>query len=307
LPVDRRLGQIHLNMGSGGRGRGCYGADRLTRHVCGISGGKDSSALAVYMRDKVPEMEYFFCDTGAELPETYAYIAKLEVVLGKKIARLNSSRGFDHYFEVFKGCLPSPQMRWCTKLLKIKPLEEWLGDDESVSYVAIRADESHRKGHVSSRPNITTRYPFIDGGIDLDGVNRILEEAGIGLPDYYKWRTRSGCYFCFFQRKAEWVGLAKNHPDLFKQAVAIENKVLKDAGASGDASFAEHAMAGRQYTWSQGETLTELLGREDEILEKHKASIERTKKRQKNLPLVDVLAGALDDEEDTKACTMCHL
>ena len=36
-----------------------------TRHICGISGGKDSSALAVYMRREVPDMEYFFCDTGA--------------------------------------------------------------------------------------------------------------------------------------------------------------------------------------------------------------------------------------------------
>ena len=40
------------------------------RHVLGISGGKDSAALAIYMRDQVPEMEYFFCDTGRELPET---------------------------------------------------------------------------------------------------------------------------------------------------------------------------------------------------------------------------------------------
>ena len=89
----------------------------MVRHVCGISGGKDS-ALAVYMRNKVPNMEYFFCDTGAELPETYTYLKKLEAVLGKPIVRLNSSRGFDHYFEVFRGTLPSPQMRWCTKLLK---------------------------------------------------------------------------------------------------------------------------------------------------------------------------------------------
>ena len=117
------------------------------RHICGISGGKDSSALAIYMRDKVPEMEYFFCDTGAELPETYTYLAKLEVVLGKPIARLNSDRDFAHYFEVFRGALPSPQMRWCTSLLKIKPLEEWIGEDEAVSYVAIRADESNRKGY----------------------------------------------------------------------------------------------------------------------------------------------------------------
>ncbi len=60
------------------------------RHVLGISGGRDSAALAVYMRDRVPGMEYFFCDTGSELPETYEYLKRLEAVLGKSIARLTA-------------------------------------------------------------------------------------------------------------------------------------------------------------------------------------------------------------------------
>ena len=279
----------------------------MPRHVCGISGGKDSSALAVYMRDKVVDMEYFFCDTGAELPETYAYLAKLEVVLGKKIIRLNSTRSFDHYFEVFRGTLPSPQIRWCTSMLKIKPLEDWIGDDEVISYVAIRADEKSRTGYVSTKPNIKTTFPFIDDDIDHMGVLKILEDAGINLPDYYEWRTRSGCYFCFFQRKAEWVGLADKHPDLFKRAVAIEQKILKDVGVAGDADFKSSGMKGRQYTWSEGETLTELLGRRDEIMERHKVSLERVKAKRKNLPLVDVLADAFDEDDETTPCTACHL
>ncbi|MDA8030001.1 MAG: phosphoadenosine phosphosulfate reductase family protein [Alphaproteobacteria bacterium] len=279
----------------------------MTRQVCGISGGKDSSALAVYMRDKVPDMEYFFCDTGAELPETYRYLSKLEVVLGKPITRLNSTRGFDHYFEVFRGALPSPQMRWCTTLLKIKPLEDWIGEEEVTSYVAIRADESNRKGYVSTKPNIRTEFPFVDDGIDHAGVIKILEDAGLNLPEYYEWRTRSGCYFCFFQRKAEWVGLADKHPDLFKRAVAIEQKVLKDAGVAGDADFGSSAMKGRQYTWSQGETLTELLARREDIMKKHEASLKRAKKKRSNVPLSEVLADALDEDDETTPCTVCHL
>src|SRR5271157_6320060 len=184
------------------------------RHVCGISGGKDSSALAIYLRDSIPEMEYFFCDTGAELPETYEFLDRLEVVLGKRIERLNPDKGFDHWFEVYRGTLPSPQMRWCTRQMKIRPIEEWLGDDEATSYVAIRADEKNRKGYVSTKPNIKAVFPFVEDGVDHDRVLRILEEAGLGLPEYYQWRTRSGCYFCFYQRKAEWVGLADKHPEL---------------------------------------------------------------------------------------------
>ena len=83
------------------------------RHICGISGGKDSSALAVYLRGEIPEMEYFFCDTGAELPETYEYLTRLEAILGKPIARLNASRGFDHWFEVFVMCQDMCKVRTC--------------------------------------------------------------------------------------------------------------------------------------------------------------------------------------------------
>ena len=140
--------------------------------------------------------------------------------------------------------------------------------------MAIRSDESNRKGYISTKPNIRTVFPFVDDGVDHAGVIRILEDAGINLPEYYEWRTRSGCYFCFFQRKAEWVGLADRHPDLFKRAVAIEQKILKDAGVSGDASFASSAMQGRQYTWSDGETLPDLLKRRDEIMERHKESLQ---------------------------------
>jgi hypothetical protein len=277
------------------------------RNVCGISGGKDSSALAIYLRDRVSDMEYFFCDTGAELPETYEYLNKLEVVLGKPIARLNSEKGFDHWLEVYRGTLPSPQMRWCTKQVKIKPLEAWLGDDEAVSYVAIRADERNRKGYVSTKPNISAVFPFVEDDIDHEGVVRILDDAGVGLPKYYEWRTRSGCYFCFFQRKAEWVGLADRHPELFERAVAIESKVLKDAGADGDASYRDNAMKGRDYTWSAGETLPELLERREEIMAKHATAMERAARNRRNLPLVEVLSGALDEDDDSEACAVCAL
>ncbi|MGW5266930.1 phosphoadenosine phosphosulfate reductase domain-containing protein [Microbispora sp. NPDC004025] len=273
------------------------GSNGKTRHVLGISGGKDSSALAIYMRDRVPEMEYFFCDTGAELPETYEYLNRLEAALGKPIERLNSTRDFDHWLEVYQGTLPSPQMRWCTKNLKIKPLEAWVGDDDVVSYVAIRADEN-RLGYVSTKPNIKAVFPFREEGIDRAGVDRILDEAGIGLPAYYEWRTRSGCYFCFFQRKHEWVGLQDRHPELFEKAVAYEQKV----------NYQQTAMKDRKYTWSQGESLEDLIARREEIEAKHRAALERAAKRTKpNRPLLEILADAHDEDDDQVGCAVCHL
>lgn len=264
---------------------------KAVRHILGLSGGKDSAALAVLMHKRVPEMEYFFCDTHKELPETYEYLDRLEARLGIKITHLSADRGFDHWLQVYGGMLPSPKARWCTKQLKIVPLEQYVGVDEAISYIGIRADE-HRDGYVSTKPNIQARFPFKEEGLVKDDVLRILDESGVGLPSYYRWRTRSGCYFCFFQRKYEWVQLADEHPDLFALAVAYEQS---------------HA-DGRRFTWTQGETLLELVSRREQILLEH----ERTQARQlirqaPKAPLAHVLAATLDEEDDDPGCLVCHV
>ena len=86
------------------------------RHILSLSGGKDSSALAVFMKGKVPEMEYVFCDTGDELQETYEYLDKLEFFLGKKITRINADRPFKHYLALYIGLLRDARPRWCTRM-----------------------------------------------------------------------------------------------------------------------------------------------------------------------------------------------
>ena len=89
------------------------------RHVLGLSGGRDSAALAVYMRQFHPEIEmsYFFTDTGKELPEVYDFLGRLEGVLGKPVRRLNPDRDFDFWLKRYKNFLPSAQTRWCTRII----------------------------------------------------------------------------------------------------------------------------------------------------------------------------------------------
>ena len=65
-----------------------------------------------------------------------------------------------------------------------------------------------------------TRDPYL--------VMEILEGSGLGLPQYYEWRSRSGCTFCFFQQKIEWVRLSERHPDRFEEAQAYEKTALKN-------------------------------------------------------------------------------
>jgi 3'-phosphoadenosine 5'-phosphosulfate sulfotransferase (PAPS reductase)/FAD synthetase len=266
---------------------------KKTRHILSLSGGKDSTALAVYMRDRVPQMEYVFCDTKKELPETYEYLDKIEAYLGRKIARLCDDRGFDHWLTLKGGYLPSSRMRWCTEYLKIKPFEKYVGTDPVHLYVGIRADEN-RTAYVSSKPNIKTVLPFVEDGITVTDVYRILEESGLGLPSYYSWRTRSGCYFCFFQRRAEWVGLMENHPELFELAKQYE-KI--------------ETVTGDRYTWSQRESLEELARPERvaEIKRGHEQKVQKELGRRRiSLPLLEVLNDVLDDENDDEPCFFCQ-
>lgn len=261
------------------------------RHILSLSGGKDSSALAVFMKDKVPEMEYVFCDTGDELQETYEYLDKLEFFLGKKITRINSDRPFKHYLALYNGVLPDARTRWCTRMLKIKPYEKFIGNDRVISYVGIRADEPYRTGYIATSDRVKAVYPFVENNIRKDDVFKILEDSGVGVPSYYKWRSRSGCFFCFFQQRMEWVGLLERHPDLFKRAMAYEKA---------------DPLTGERFTWVEGESLAELAKPERvaEIKAQYEKRVATQKKSQANLGLKDVFV-----EEDTgvSPCMMCQL
>lgn len=278
----------------------------LTKHVLGLSGGRDSAALAVFMRQHFPDLDvtYFFTDTGKELPEVYDFLGRLEGFLGKEIVRLNPQRDFDFWLTQYNHFLPSPRTRWCTKQLKIKPFEIWIkqfvsAGHDVVSYVAIRSDETHREGYVAPSPRITVRMPFREEGIDREGVMRILEDSGVGLPDYYRWRSRSGCTFCFYQQKIEWVRLMREHPGDFEAAARYEKNAL------------DH---GSPFTWSNKESLLELARPERvaQIEADFEARQQRLRAQRRLNPLQFDAASDFDiddlygEDEGGGACLVCH-
>ena len=204
------------------------------RHILSISGGKDSAALAFYLRDTRPDInfEYVFFDTGEELPETYDYLNKLERALGIKVEYIHPKKSFEKLLQQYNNFLPSPTERWCTRQLKLEALIDYVKEGTIYNYVGIRADEN-RQGLIPHRENFETIMPFVEDGITLNDVKRILDENGVGLPEYYEPvydkehdisynRTRSGCYFCFFMRQIEWVWLLEKHPDKYWKASKFE-------------------------------------------------------------------------------------
>ena len=266
------------------------------RHILSLSGGKDSAALAIYMRDKIPQMEYVFHDTGKELPETYEYLGRLEALLGKPIHKSTVENGdfvgFDQLLKVYGGMLPSTHRRWCTRMMKLKPFERFIGSDNCYNYVGLRADEK-RDGYISHKPNIIPVYPFRDDGLIKIDIINILEESGLGMPPYTLWgRTRSGCFFCFYQQKIEWVRLKETYPDLFEQAKEYE-KPGKNAKTT--------------FYWCGNEPLAELEQPErmEQIKREHEISKERAKKNMTNKTLLNILGG-VDDFEYQSGCLICQ-
>ena len=280
------------------------------KHIVSISGGKDSAALAIYLKQKYPKIdfEYTFFDTKDELPETYEYITKLENILGIKIKRLQPKKDFEKLLEEFNYFLPSPKERWCTREMKVKVFLEEMKkykDYKIFNYVGIRADEN-RTALIPKQENIITIMPFKDDGITLNDVKRILNETGIGLPKYYTpkkdekigieyFRSRSGCYFCFFMRQIEWVWLYETHPELFKKAMKLEK-----AG----------------YSFIEGMSLKELI--KEENIKKIKLNYKKYEEMKKKQPIKN---GTIYDEikylsehdnklqgiEKDEFCMMCML
>ncbi|PVM90795.1 phosphoadenosine phosphosulfate reductase [Caulobacter endophyticus] len=266
------------------------------RHILSLSGGKDSAALAIYLRDRIPQIEYIFHDTDKELEETYDYIHRLEAILGKPIVRTTPEDSFDHWLKVYRGMLPSNHRRWCTKMLKLKPFEAYVGDGPVINYVGLRADEN-RTGYISTKPNILAVYPFQDDGLVRADIIRILEDSGLGLPPYMDWgRSRSGCYFCFYQQKIEWVRLLEKHPKYFALAMEYEEKAV---------------LHGEQFYWCKNEPLRELAKPErvQAIKDNWETAEARRRKARKNISLAETLGG-LEPEDDPHlrdGCLVCSI
>ena len=150
---------------------------KKVRHVLGLSGGKDSAALAVHMNNNYPDIpvEYFFTDTGYELPETYDFLNKLKTRLDRPIKYINPRNSFDYFMKKYNNFLPSQTARWCTIEMKLRSFESWLKPaldegNEIITYVGIRYDERGRIGYKPTNNLIKAKFPFIEDHINKENV-----------------------------------------------------------------------------------------------------------------------------------------
>lgn len=217
-----------------------------------VSGGGDSAALAILLHAMFPEIPFrmVFTDTLAEEPEIYDVLDRLERYVGRKIERIVPEKGLFEIVDDYNGYLPSPQARWCTRMLKLVPFREWIDQFRGVQkhmFVGIRAEEDRI---AFALEEVNTEMPFVDMGMRREDVFQILSET-IGIPKFYARRTRSGCATCPFQRRSELVGLLQERPIEFRQGEQYEKLHAADAARWGDAQpfWKDTAQNGIAATW----------------------------------------------------------
>ncbi|MDA8663433.1 hypothetical protein N9L66_00535 [Porticoccaceae bacterium] len=205
------------------------------QHVVGVSGGVDSSAVALVLKALHPTQHFIFVhsDTGVETLGTSEALANLELALEEKIFRIKGKKGLFDVIKDFGSFLPSARARYCTRISKILPFQAFMADrfspsDRIVSYVGIRADESHRKAATHS-DGTTNFFPLQSLQMGKREVMRLLDIT-IGIPSFYRDRSRSGCSVCCFARRSELIGQWRSDPKAVADAAMLEKISEEDLG-----------------------------------------------------------------------------
>jgi hypothetical protein len=198
-------------------------------HILSLGAGVNSSAVLVLASQKRVQVdEAVFADTGGEHPETYGYIEQVLQPLCDRsaiplvIVRAQRPPLYDSFFA--HQAIPSRYYRFCTREWKIYPIRKYLkaryGDEYTV-ILGIAADERHRMQPEKARDHAEYIYPLIDLNIDREGCIQLIADAKLPVP------RKSGCFFCPFQRKSEWLKLLADNRDLFLRAEALEKNGRK--------------------------------------------------------------------------------
>lgn len=196
------------------------------KYLC-VSGGADSTAMALLLWERGEDFEMLFSDTGIELPESLWLLPRLAARVGKKL-NVVSGGGFFSLFVNWGFYMPGFQARWCTKSLKIIP-QDYFAKANNITEmgVGIRADEPRRiRTERMSYAHFDTYYPLAEAGYGKSEVKELCRKHDL-LNPVYEWRTNVSCFCCFFQRKSDWKGLLKNHPSLYELSAEWERQASK--------------------------------------------------------------------------------
>ncbi len=201
-----------------------------------FSGGKDSTALALWAREQWgDDFLPVFCDTGWEHPMTLAYIDKINAqVLGGRLVTLRSERFPDGMVAlvVKKKRVPSRKARFCTEELKVIPSIEFVArlmaeqNDEATVYQGIRASESDSRRAAGRRfwsddYDCYIERPLFDW--TSEQVFDLHKKHGVDPnPLYLLGAGRVGCFPCIQINHGELRRLTETLPEIWDRMAELE-------------------------------------------------------------------------------------
>lgn len=200
-------------------GRMASEAAAVTTHVVWLSGGKDSTAMALRLAELHPETDWqFVCTpTGNELPDVYDHWERMGDMLGQPLERVAHPLGLAGLIEA-QAMLPSHAARWCTRMLKMQTAKAWyLKHAPCIAYVGLRADEPEREGFWDTK--IPQRYPLREWGWGLPEVLGYLQQRGVKVP------KRTDCAWCYDQSLPDWWELWHRYPAIYEQGEQYERQL----------------------------------------------------------------------------------
>lgn len=192
-------------------------------HIVALSGGKDSTAMALRLAEVEPRDYVYVCTpTGDESDDMLEHWEYLEKLLGAQLVRLHREHPdgrtmtLDTLIDDF-GALPNNRQRWCTRMLKIEPMIAFLkARQPAIQYVGLRADEEERQGIYSFE--IESNFPLRRWNWGLAEVVEYLRKRGIKIP------VRTDCLKCYDQRLYQWRSFLRTYPFRWMIAEVQEEK-----------------------------------------------------------------------------------
>ena len=203
----------------------------MANYIASVSGGKDSAAMCLYLKEQGIEHRRVFFDTGWEHPVLYQYlkeelpkaIGEIEWVTApmpqldedrealalKYEERLGHTSAMVRWI-VKKAMFPSRKRRWCTDLLKIKALKHYMKREQfdlPVNTVGVRAEESTARSKLPERELSTSLDCMVWRPLlrwtkqDVIDIHTRHQLRPCSL--YLQGAERVGCWPCIFCKKSE--------------------------------------------------------------------------------------------------------